>query len=192
MAARKLEPEVPPAKSARERRGELEVERRAITEKILALEAQGFLPSATGDPSRAIHDRALRLITGDDTAVVSGPDGSAELQALYDERAAIDKALGMLTQQEAVEETARLRRLMADEQPQWMAAVRKRALAAVALQHANQEFEQIRRRYRQLGSSLPSVQFKLLGFGGADEVAKCCNALVAAGILTKKEAQLDD
>ena len=180
-----------PAKSARARITELEAERREITTRIVAMESEGARPGAHTE-SISVHAAALALVAGETEppATVISSDG-AELQRLYDKRVIIDRALLLLEQQDLVEEAARARELMERERPEWMSILRKRALQAIALQQTNQQFETYRRRYAALGT-LPGAQFKLLGTGAepGNEVLRCAEELVRAGILTKKETDL--
>jgi hypothetical protein len=171
----------------RDRLRELQDRRRAITTRVVELEAKGVAPIAA--TANSTHVQALALLTGASEPVPIVADPGMELRALYDEREIIDRALHVGGLQEIQERGERTRRLMAAEAVEWRAAVRKRALLAIALQKANREFEIFQRRYAAVGG-LPNGRFRLLGLGigGADEVRGCAEEQVAAGILTKKEA----
>jgi hypothetical protein len=178
------------AKSARARITELEAERRELMTRLVAMETEGVRPRSSA-ASLSVHAAAIALLAGENErppAVIANQ--GVELQQLHERRAIIDRALELLRQQDLVEESKRIRELMERERPEWMAAVRRRALLALQLQRANQHFETFKRRYSAVGT-LPTASFRLLGIGaGGDEVVRCAEELVRAGILTKKECDL--
>jgi hypothetical protein len=179
------------AKSARARITEIESERREVTTRIVAMETRGIRPGS-GVAAVSGHAAAVALAAGENELPPIIDNEGSELQRLFDRRVVIDQALELLKSQEIVEEGERVRALMERERPEWMAAVRRRALLALQLQRANQHFETFKRRYSAIGT-LPGASFRLLGIGaGGDEVVRCVEELVRAGILTRKEAELDD
>jgi hypothetical protein len=175
--------------SARQRIDQLTAERRQVIEKIIALETQGVraLPAIGAD----IHALAVSLAAGEPAAAAPVVDDGAELIRLYERRSVIDRALDLLHQQEIVDQGERVRELMEREKPQWMAAIRKRAMLALALLKANCEVEVFARRFSSV-TPLPGARFRLLGTGGEphNEAIACAEELVRLQILTKKEAEL--
>lgn len=178
---------------AKTRRLQLEAERSAITARIVALEQAGVRPDPSGARAAREHERALALAAGEpDPPTLRGDDDAEELIRLYDRRGVMDRADEVLRRQELAEHADRVHRLMDDERAEWTAAARRRLLAAVQLQRANAEFEILRRRYGRPGT-LPTERFRLLGAGGpGDEVRRAAEELVALGIVTRREADLDD
>jgi hypothetical protein len=164
---------------------ELNERRRVVIKRIIELETKGTLPAAAAAAST--HAEALRLLSGESEPPKPVADPCAELAGLHRERSILDRALEIGRQKEAEETGDRVRALMVTETVEWQAAVRKRALLAIALQKANREFEVFRRRYVAVGG-MPSGRWKLLGPGvGADEVRGCAEELIGLGILTRKE-----
>jgi hypothetical protein len=178
-----------PRQSPQARREELQAERRAVVAEIVRLESEGI--RATSRPiGPSIRARAVALVAGEDdppTEVAAAGEGT-KLSQLFERSTVIEAALQILALQIAQEDGARCRALMEAEKPQWIAACRKRVLLAKSLQAANAEHENFRRRYGELGGSLPTSAFRLLGWGLAgDEVDRACQEMLRLGMVTKKE-----
>src|SRR6266849_6287116 len=119
------------AKSARARTAEFEAERREITTRIVAMERRGVRAGSGVAVLLDVHAAAVALAAGENEPLPVIENEGAELQRLFDRRVVLDRALELLRSQEIVEEGERVRALMERERPEWMAALRKRALLAL-------------------------------------------------------------
>jgi len=167
---------------------QLEQERRQTIERIIALESAGVkpVPGARAD----VHARALALFAGEPSVAAVADDVGAELARLFQHRDVLDEAIALARRREEELRIEFERREMARLQPEITASIRKRALLALALVRANQEFEIFRRRFGDFG--LASAGFRLGGTGAelGNEIYRCVEELARRGILTPKEAEL--